>query len=74
MSTETRYRIVRFFRVRGRKCEIIKTGLTLAEAQAWCRRPDTSTEDWFDGYQSAIRQRWCPHGPLKGAEDFSKKV
>ena len=30
--------------------EVIKTGLTLEEAQEWCSREDTHGEDWFDGY------------------------
>lgn len=46
------YRIIRF-RFRGSK-RTIRTGLTLAEAQAHCRRPDTSGTDrlgrFFDGY------------------------
>ena len=50
-TAKTTYSIVRFFKVHGRKSEIIKTGLTLSEAQAWCQREDTSTEDWFDGYR-----------------------
>jgi len=43
------YRIVRF-RFNGRR-KVIKSGLTLAEAQAWCQRPDTKGEGWFDGFE-----------------------
>lgn len=42
------YCIVRF-RFKGGN-EIIKRGLTLEEAQAWCTRDDTSGPGWFDGY------------------------
>jgi hypothetical protein len=30
--------------------EIIKTGLTLEEAQEHCQRDDTHGDGWFDGY------------------------
>jgi hypothetical protein len=43
--------IVRF-RLNG-TYETIQTGLTLAEAQAHCRREDTHGEGWFDGYKVA---------------------
>lgn len=44
------YRIIRFY-LNGRKARTIKTGLSEAEAQAHCRRPDTRKENvWFDGY------------------------
>ena len=49
------YKIVRFFRD-GRGNEIIKTNLTLAEAQEHCQDDDTHEKDdegnviWFDGY------------------------
>ena len=42
------YYIIRF-RIRG-KPRIIKRGLTLVEAQAWCQREDTHGSGWFDGY------------------------
>lgn len=42
------YKIIRF-RFKGEK-EVIKTGLTLEEAQEWCERDDTHGEGWFDGY------------------------
>jgi hypothetical protein len=60
------YRIVRGFRDREARV-VIKTGLALAEAQAWCRDPETSSSTarsneatrrtamygpWFDGYEA----------------------
>jgi len=42
------YKIVRFYF--DRKSRIIKRGLTLEQAQAWCSREDTHGEGWFDGY------------------------
>lgn len=44
------YMIIRFYRD-DRPSEVVRTGLTLVEAQAHCRRPDTRGEDWFDGYE-----------------------
>jgi hypothetical protein len=44
----TTYRIVRFHRTRDR--EVVMTGLTLEEAQEHCNDPDTSGDDWFDGF------------------------
>lgn len=45
------YKIVRFYRD-DKPREIIKTGLTLEEAQAHCNDPAThnEAEGWFDGY------------------------
>jgi hypothetical protein len=45
------YNIVRF-RFKGRK-QIIRTGMTLEQAQAWCSDPNTKGQGWFDGYEPA---------------------
>ena len=48
------YKIIRFRFEDGN--EVIKTGLTLKDAQAHCKREDTHKKDangnvlWFDGY------------------------
>jgi hypothetical protein len=48
------YKIIRFYKedgFPGPAREIIKTGLTLEEAQEHCQRDDTREEGvWFDGY------------------------
>ena len=45
------YRIVRFFRVSGRR-KIMALGLTRAQAMEHCSRPDTSRAGvWFDGFE-----------------------
>jgi len=61
-----RYRIVRFYKDAAINRRVIATGLTLAEAQAHCKDPETSSStatgkvarartrrvgDWFDGYE-----------------------
>lgn len=64
---QERYKIVRFFQYAFPNRRIIKTGLTLQEAQAHCGDPETSSKTctssyrkrytrdngpWFDGYRS----------------------
>lgn len=47
------YRIVRFrFDQKDEDHrQVIKTGLTLEEARAHCKREDTHGDGWFDGYE-----------------------
>ena len=42
------YRIIRF-RFNGNN-KVLRTGLTLEQAQAHCENPETSGNGWFDGY------------------------
>ena len=44
------YRIVRFYRD-DRPKEVIDTGLSLEDARAHCKDPDTKGDGWFDGYE-----------------------
>ena len=47
-----KYKIIRFYAERHKSSRVIKRGLTLEEAQAHCRRSDTSEKGvWFDGYE-----------------------
>ena len=45
----TTYKILRFHF--DDDTEVIQTGLTLEEAQKWCKREDTHGPGWFDGYE-----------------------
>ena len=48
-DTDRTFEVVRFrFE---QPSEVIKTGLTLDEAQEWCQRDNTRGADWFDGYR-----------------------
>ena len=55
------YKIMRMFNYKDEK-DVIKEGISLDEAQAWCRRPDTRGSDWFDCYYPENEQihnkRW----------------
>jgi hypothetical protein len=44
------YKILRFT-FQG-ETKVIKTGLTLDEAQEHCNSADTQGEGWFDGYEA----------------------
>ena len=44
------YSIFRFYKDGNVANELIKTGLTLKEAQEHCQRDDTKGDGWFDGY------------------------
>jgi hypothetical protein len=57
----TTYKIIRFYQKDPDRNRVIRTGLTLEEAQAHCRDPETSSITctrpenfaygrWFDGY------------------------
>ena len=52
LDPKATYKIIRFFAKRGKRAEIVKTGITLSEAQAHCNREDTCEDDvWFDGFK-----------------------
>ena len=56
----TTYRVIRFRR--DGDPEPVLHGLTLAEAQAHCRREDTHGDGWFDGYDVDEEADECPAG------------
>ena len=63
--TTKRYEVVRMYGYRRRDCDVIKSDLTLEEAQEHCNDPETSSRTcseetadklniegiWFDGYR-----------------------
>jgi hypothetical protein len=51
----TTYNIIRFYHPSiDKPNRIIKRGLTLEQAQQWCRDPKTRKDgEWFDGYNAA---------------------
>jgi hypothetical protein len=53
MTRASTYEIIRFYTDEKdpRHLTVIRSGLTLDEAQEHCKREDTHGEDWFDGYE-----------------------
>lgn len=50
MDEET-YMIKRFYQLESQPTEVIKTGLTLEEAQEHCQNDSSSGDGWFDGFE-----------------------
>jgi len=46
----TTYCIRRFYRDIGEAAQVMRTGLTLEQAQAHCKDPSTAGDGWFDGF------------------------
>lgn len=59
MSNDVRYKIVRFYKNNPRKRQVIKSGLTLEQAQAHCNDPETSSRT---ARSASARQRTRTHG------------
>lgn len=56
MSKQKLYKIIRFFKGVNHDREVIKTNLTLDEAQAHCCNPLIRKDgEWFDGYESQYK-------------------
>jgi len=45
------YKIIRFYRKENKLSRVIRRRVTLEQAQAHCRDPKTSTNEYFDGYE-----------------------
>lgn len=46
------YKIIRMYRDSNKRPRVIKRGLSLSEARAHCKRPDTMTDSYFDGFEA----------------------
>jgi hypothetical protein len=44
------YKIVKYYKDPTKKARVVRTGLTLEEAQEHCRKDSTHGIDWYDGY------------------------
>ena len=54
------YSVYRYYQTKGMRKRLLRTGLTLTQAQKWCNDPETSSKtmstrnhcasEWFDGY------------------------
>lgn len=61
----TTYKIVRMYRDDRMPSGVVKRGLTLEQAQEWCRRDDTHGEGWFDGYDVDHLSEPVPAGMVR---------
>jgi hypothetical protein len=50
-AVRRRYYIVRQFKDEDKTSRVVKRNLSLEQAQAHCRRPDTICDEWCDGYE-----------------------
>ncbi len=50
------YKIIRLKAYSYEDIEVIRTGLTLEEAQEHCKRDDTYGPGWFDGYEEEVEE------------------
>lgn len=73
MNTDNeRYDIVRLYRRDGIRPRVIKRGLTLAEARAWCARPETSSSTCTSQNNPAGMRRTRAIGAWFDAYDVSR--
>ena len=56
------YKIVRMYQRNGKRSRVIKTGLTLEQAQAHCRDPAKHFLDQVQVTAPSRRQQGLPHG------------
>ena len=49
------YHIRRFYKNTPSLDKIVRTGLTLQEAQTHCKSDKTKTPEWFDGYEKTAK-------------------
>jgi hypothetical protein len=48
---EPTYKIICFYAQRGKESEVVKTGLSLEDAERHCSRKTTSGPGWFHGFE-----------------------